>query len=133
MWEMNWIAVLLAAAAGFVIGGVWYGPLFGKAWQRESGLSDEAIKGVNMTRIFALVAALNVVSAVVLGHVLATYGHPGVYVSTIVGGGIGLGFIATSLGINYLFALKSLKLYLIDACYWTLIYAAMGAIFGLLG
>lgn len=132
MWEMNWIAVVSAALAGFAIGGIWYGPLFGKAWQRESGLSDESIKGVNMARIFSLVALLNLVAAFVLGHVLATYDNPDLYVSTIIGGGIGLGFIATSLGVNYLFALKSLKLYLIDASYWTLIYAVMGAIFGML-
>jgi hypothetical protein len=55
MWEMSWIAVLLAAGAGFVVGGIWYEPLFGKAWQRESGLSDESIKGANMPKIFGLV------------------------------------------------------------------------------
>ncbi|MCB2061116.1 MAG: DUF1761 domain-containing protein [Novosphingobium sp.] len=132
MWEMNWIAVVLAAAAGFVVGGIWYGPLFGKAWQRESGLSDESIKGANMPMIFGLVALLNLFAAFILGHVLATYGRPDFVTSTIVGGGIGLGFIATSLGVNYLFARKSLKLFAIDACYWTLVYAVMGAIFGVL-
>ena len=54
MWQMNWIAVLGAALAGFVIGGLWYGPLLGKVWQRESGLTDEAIKGASMARIFGL-------------------------------------------------------------------------------
>ena len=132
MWEMNWIAVVAASAAGFVVGGIWYGPLFGKAWQRESGLSDEAIKDANMPMIFGLVALLNLFAAFILGHVLATYGGPGLVTSSIVGGGIGLGFIATSLGVNYLFARKSLKLFAIDACYWTLVYAVMGAIFGLL-
>ena len=132
MWEINWIAVILAAAAGFVVGGIWYGPLFGKAWQRETGLSDESIKDANMPMIFGLVALLNLISAFILAHVLATYGRPELAISTIVGGGIGLGFIATSLGVNYLFARKSLRLFAIDACYWTLVYAVMGAIFGLL-
>ncbi|MDG2002379.1 MAG: DUF1761 domain-containing protein [Novosphingobium sp.] len=131
MWEMNWIAVLLSAGAGFLVGGIWYGPLFGKAWQREQGLSDESIRGVNMPKIFGMVIVLNLFAAFILGHVLATYGQPNLFVSTIVGGGIGLGFIATSLGVNYLFALKSFKLFAIDACYWTLVYAVMGAIFGL--
>ena len=51
----------------------------------------------------------------------------------MIGFGIGLGFIATSIGVNYLFARKSLKLFLIDAGYWTVVYTAMGAVFGALG
>jgi Protein of unknown function (DUF1761) len=132
MWEMNWIALIGAAVAGFVVGGLWYGPLFGKVWQRESGLSDEAIKDANMPLIFGTVFVLNLFAAFILGHVLATYGRPGLDVSAMVGFGIGLGFVATSIGVNYLFARKSLKLFWIDAGYWTVIYTAMGAIFGAL-
>jgi len=80
MWEMNWIAVIGAAVAGFVIGGIWYGPLFSKAWQAESGLSDESIKGANMPMIFGLTFVLNLVSSFILGHVMATYGHPGLHI-----------------------------------------------------
>ena len=41
MPEFNIWAVLAAAASGFVLGGLWYSPaLFGKAWQREIGLSE---------------------------------------------------------------------------------------------
>ena len=132
MWGMNWIAVLGAALTGFVIGGLWYGPLLGKAWQAESGLSDEAMKNGNMARIFGLTFLLNLVASCILGHVMATYGHPGLHISAMIGFGVGLGFVATSIGVNYLFARKSLKLFLIDAGYWTVVYTAMGAIFGAL-
>ena len=132
MWETNWIAVLGAALAGFVIGGLWYGPLLGKAWQAESGLSDEAMKSANMGRIFGLTFVLNLVAAFILAHVMTTYQHPGLYISAMIGLGIGLGFVATSIGVNYLFARKSLKLFLIDGGYWTLVYTVMGAIFGAL-
>ena len=30
--SMNVLAVLVATLSGFVIGGTWYGPLFGKPW-----------------------------------------------------------------------------------------------------
>lgn len=132
MWETNWIAVLGAALAGFVIGGLWYGPLLGKAWQAESGLSDEAMKSANMGRIFGLTFVLNLVAAFILAHVMTTYQHPGLHISAMIGFGIGLGFVATSIGVNYLFARKSLKLFLIDGGYWTLVYTVMGAIFGAL-
>ena len=132
MWETNWIAVLGAALAGFVIGGLWYGPLLGKAWQAESGLSDEAMNSANMGKIFGLTFVLNLVAAFILAHVMATYQHPGLCISAMIGFGIGLGFVATSIGVNYLFARKSLKLFLIDGGYWTLVYTVIGAIFGAL-
>ncbi len=131
LWNISWVATLLAAFAGFAIGGLWYGPLFGKLWQRESGLSDEEINRSNMPLIFGGTLVLNLIAAFILGHILSTYGRPGLYTSTLVGFGIGLGPIATAIGVNYLFARKSLKLFSIDAGYWTLLYTVMGAIFGI--
>ena len=37
MPEVNWIAVLVATGVGFMLGGIWYGPLFSKAWMEEMG------------------------------------------------------------------------------------------------
>jgi hypothetical protein len=133
MWAMNWLAVLLAAVAGFLIGSIWYGPLFGKAWQRESGLSEESIRGANMAKVFGLAALLNLFAALVLAILLvAAFGKPDVLESTIVGGSIGLGLVTPSIGVNYLFSLKSLKLFAIDAGYWTVVYAVMASVIGLL-
>ena len=39
--EVNWIAVIAAAVSAFVLGGLWYGPLFGKKWMALVGLSEE--------------------------------------------------------------------------------------------
>ena len=132
MWNMSWIAVIAAALAGFAIGGVWYGPLFGKRWQKETGLSDDQIKGGNMPLIFGTVFVLNLFASFILGHVLATYGNPDVVTSIMIAGGVGLGFVATAIGVNYLFSRKSISLFWIDAGYWTVIYSVMGAIFGVL-
>lgn len=133
MWNISWLAVVAAAVAGFVIGGIWYGPLFGKPWQRESGLSDDAVKNANMPMIFGTTFVLNLFAAFILGHVLATYGNPPLATAIMIAGGVGLGFVATSIGVNYLFSRKSLKLFAIDAGYWVVIYSVMGAIFGLIG
>ena len=132
MFDVNWLGVLAAAVAGFLIGGLWYGPLLGKAWQRESGLSDESIKGANMPLIFGTTFLLNLFAAFILAHVLDTYGEPGLELAIMIAGGIALGFIVTSIGVNYLFARKSLKLFLIDSGYWLLNYVAMGAILAIL-
>lgn len=39
-FDINWLAIL-AAASSLVIGFLWYGPLFGKAWMKESGMTEE--------------------------------------------------------------------------------------------
>jgi hypothetical protein len=37
--DLNWLAVLVAALAYFVLGAIWYAPpVFGKAWMRASGM-----------------------------------------------------------------------------------------------
>jgi hypothetical protein len=125
--EIHWLAIFVAAALGFVVGGLWYGPIFGKAWQRASGLSDEDIAGDSMPSIFGLVALLNLFSAFILDHVMAIYGSATLNMSVMVSGGIALGFILPAMGVNYLFGRKPLKLFGIDGGYWLLIYVLMGA------
>ena len=48
------------------------------------------------------------------------------------GAGIGIAWVATSFGVNYLFELKSLKLWLINAGYHTVQFTLYGLIFGLM-
>ena len=43
--EVNWIAVIAAAVSAFVMGGLWYGPLFGKKWMALVGLSISRMPG----------------------------------------------------------------------------------------
>jgi hypothetical protein len=37
MPEINYVAILVAAIASMVVGGIWYGPLFGKLWMKGMG------------------------------------------------------------------------------------------------
>lgn len=129
----NWLGIVAAAALGFVVGGLWYGPVFGKVWAAARGLTDEALKeGFNAPLVFGLVALLNLFSSFILDHVLATYGEPDLHLSMMISGGLALGFILPAMGVNYLFSRLSLKLYAIDAAYWLLVYTLMGAVLFLL-
>jgi len=130
--EVHWLAILVAAVSGFLVGGLWYGPVFGKAWQAARGLSDDAMKNANMPMIFGLTFLLNLFSAFILDHTLTTYGAPDLNLSVMISGGVALGFIVPAIGVNYLFSRQSLRLFLIDAGYWLVIYALMGVVFALL-
>lgn len=132
MANANLVAILIAAASGFLIGGIWYGPLFGKAWQREVGLSDAEIQSANMVKIFGITFLFSLLSAVFLGHLLAHF-DTDFYRTMMISTGIALGFVAPAIGTNYLYSRKSGKLFVIDAGYWIAFYAAMGLVFGLLG
>lgn len=132
MENASLLAILVAALSGFLIGGVWYGPLFGKAWQREAGLSQEEMGATNPIKLFGLTFLFSVLSAVFLGHLL---GHvsPAPRITMMISVGIAIGFIIPAFGTNYLFGRKSGTLFAIDAGYWIVFYAAMGAVFIILG
>ena len=130
--EVHLLSILVAAVSGFLVGGLWYGPLFGKAWQAARGLSDDAMKNANMPMIFGLTFVLNLFSAFILDHTLSTYGTPGLNLSVMISGGVALGFIVPAIGVNYLFSRQSLRLFLIDAGYWLVIYSVMGVVCALL-
>lgn len=133
MWEISWLAVVLAALVTFVVGGLWYGPLFKVSWQAEAGVTDEMMGKRHPAIVFGGAFLLNLFAAYILGHVLATYGQPPLATDVMIAFGVAAGFIVTAFGVNYLFAAKSLKLFAIDAGYWIVTYSLMGLIFGYLG
>ncbi len=45
MGEINLLAVFLGAVAFFAVRMVWYTVLFGKAWQKASGMTPENTEG----------------------------------------------------------------------------------------
>lgn len=132
MANANLLAILIAAASGFMVGGLWYGPLFGKAWQRAIGLSDEDVQSGNMLKIYGLTFAFSVLGAVFLGHLLAFFDTDFQH-TMMISVGVALGFIVPAIGTNYLFGRKSGALFAIDAGYWLAFYAAMGLVFALMG
>lgn len=128
MPALNWLAIVAAAVSAFVLGGLWYGPLFKRAWCRETGMDPDARPG-HPGRVFgtAFVAAL--VAAFAFAWFLGP--QPQVRAAVHAGLMVGLAFVAMSFAINYAFAQRSLKLWLIDGGYHTLQFALYGLVLGL--
>jgi hypothetical protein len=133
MWNISILAVVLAAAVGFLIGGLWYGPLFLKAWQREAGVTDADMQKRHPAKVFGGAFALQLIAAYFMGHVFATYGGLSAKATILTALGLALAFVVTAFGVNYLFAGKSVKLWAIDSGYYIVTYTLMGAIFAWLG
>jgi Protein of unknown function (DUF1761) len=133
MWDISILAVVLAAASAFLVGGLWYGPLFLKAWQREAGLSDADMQKRHPAFVFGGAFVLQLFAAYFMGHTFATYGGLSATSTILTALGIALAFIVTAFGVNYLFAGKSVKLWAIDSGYYLVTYTLMGVIFAWLG
>ncbi len=128
MGPVNWLAVFVGAAAFFATGAVWYSALFGKAWQREAGVTEEQIAASNMPMIFALCFLAELVIAWMLGHLIART-SPAPHVIMMFAAGFGAFLMTPAIGINYLYQRKSLKLFLIDAGHFIVGMTVMGAVF----
>ncbi|MEH6586976.1 MAG: DUF1761 domain-containing protein [Halioglobus sp.] len=129
---LNLTAALVAAVSAFVLGGIWYGPLFGKTWQGYMGLTDEDIasKG-HPAVIMGLAFVLTLVQALVLSA--AVPAGSGIEVAVIYALVIGIAFVASAFGVNYLFSRHPRALFGIDAGFNVLQFALMGAIIGAFG
>jgi hypothetical protein len=62
--QLNWLIILSTGIIPLIVGGIWYGPLFGKTWMKVAGMSEEKIAGSNMLVIFG--------TTLVMGIFLAT-------------------------------------------------------------
>ena len=126
--HINYMAVIVAALANYIIGSIWYGVLFTKRWKTLSGISE--MKLVPGFIVLGLVASF--LMSYVLDHALI---YASVYMK-MNGMGAGLmcgffnwlGFIApVTLGV-VMYQKKSWMLWILDNTYWLLSLLVMGAI-----
>ncbi len=127
MEDINLLAVLVAGLASFVIGGIWYSPmLFGNRWCQEVGMDPQEGHSPQVfvfALMFSLIAA--VVFALFLGPAPAL--PEALHYALLVG----LGFVATSFGINYRFSHRSFALWAIDSGYHVFQFVVFAVILGL--
>jgi hypothetical protein len=133
MGPLNWLGIVVATLVFFAVGAIWYTALFGKAWQREVGLSAEQLTGGrNMMLIMGTCLLLEFVVVLMLGHMFARL-QPSDHVKMMMATGFALAIMCPALGINYLYQRKSLTLFLIDAGHFLVGMAAVGLVFVVLG
>lgn len=132
MAPVSLLATAVGALASWLLGSVWYGPLFGKAWMAEHGFSLEEIsKDFNPAKVYGTMLVLSVVAAYVFGMFLGP--EPGVAFATGAGFAAGAFWVAGSIATNYLFEKGSMRLFLINGGYHTVRFTLIGAAFGFLG
>ena len=154
--ELNFLAILVAAVSALFIGFIWYNPkVFGNAWMKAAGVTEEQIKGGNMIKIFVLALLFAFLLAFILPtiviHQMGAMGMVGgdpttalpsyeVFMAdydeayrTFKHGALhgliaGLFIPFPILGTNALFERKGAKYILINSRYWIFTLTVMGAI-----
>jgi hypothetical protein len=123
--DTNGWAVLVAALSTFLLGGLWYGPLFLRPWSRAAGIDPAASPG-HPARTFSIAFLCSLASAAAMAVLLPA--SAGAVMGATLGALVGLFFVAASFGINYAFAQRRLLLWLIDGGYHVVQFALYGAI-----
>ena len=124
--SLNWLAILVATVAGFMIGGVWYGPLFGKAWMNALGKTEDDIEPTPAPFIISFITSA--VTAIVLAALLPALGITSAVNGALFGLAMGIGFIATAMGSDAAFCGWPTALWAIQAGYRVTYTVVMGAI-----
>ncbi|GLP95881.1 DUF1761 domain-containing protein [Paraferrimonas sedimenticola] len=124
--QLDWLAIIVAAVAAFMVGGVWFGPLFGKAWMAEHGFKEEDFVGQDTKGIMLKSFLLHIV--VVFGLAMLLVGQTSWMVGLHSGLFTAFFLVAASTGINFIYEGKSLKLWGIYAGHQVLMYGVAGVV-----
>lgn len=127
--NLNWLAIAISAISAFVLGGLWYSPiLFAKRWMKETGITEEQTRKANMVRIFSLAFIQALIAAFFLAMFIGA--GKGAGFGALAGFMAGFGWVATFMGISYLFESRTLAHFFINAGYSILSLTIMGLIVG---
>jgi hypothetical protein len=129
---VNWIAIIVATIVAMVIGSIWYSNMgFGKSWRTLSG--HVIGEGQQPGPLYALTALAALVEVIALSWFISTTGYRTGAGGAIIGLYVGLGFVATAMFSEVLFAGRPPRLYAINAGYQVFQAVVLGAIIGFLG
>jgi hypothetical protein len=136
--EVNYISVLVAAVVSMALGFLWYGPLLGKPWMKEKGLTAEKLKNEQkqMGMYYGLSFLVSLVTAYVLFHIMALsmayFNLPKLQTGLTSAFWVWLGFMMPVQLTATIFGGKNWKLFGIDTGYQLVSVLGMGAVLGYL-
>lgn len=116
--HINWLAVIVAGAAYFFLGAIWYSFIFKNAWIKSSGIDvndPNMKKGMAQTMLASLVLMMvaSLGLSLLLFKVVSTSWMSGLKVGLLAG----VCFSATGISISYLYEKKPWSLHFINAGY----------------
>ena len=129
--RLNWVAILVAAIASFLFEALWFS-VFMKEWLSGIGRTMEWLvaTGINPAIQYAVAILCSVIVATVLSICIQASGELTTRRGVIVAAVIWFGFIATGWAKEYIFEVRTLQIYAINAGYALFDLMLIGAIVG---
>ena len=127
---INYIAVLVAAVAGFGVGAAWYTAL-AKPWMAAAGVAKADLTPGPTP--FIVAALCQLVLAYLLAGVMSHMGRVDLAGGLTTAFFLWLGFVATTMAVNHRFQGKGWDLTAIDGGHWLIGMLIQGAVIGLFG
>jgi hypothetical protein len=131
---INYLAVLVAGLAAFLVGGVWYTALFGKQWVKLHGYSEAKVKemqaAMSPPRFFGGMLLCYLVLALVMALLLTNFFERSALTGAILGFLLWLGPAAAIAMTGHIASDKPFALYLIDVGCQLVYLVLMGVIIG---
>lgn len=127
--QINWFPVIISTILSFVLGSLWHSPMmFGKSWTKEVNPQHEKSKS-HMGMVFGLSAFLHIIAVISLAVLIGKESNAldGLLTGLIVS----IVFVSTTIGVTYIFASRSFRLFLIDAGFYIVFFSIAGLIIGL--
>ncbi len=125
--HLNVWAILAAAVSAFLVGGLWYSPMFlGRVWERANGFTESPKSGPKvflLSLLFSLVMSANLAFFLNEPKTTAAWGATAGFLA-------GFGWVAMGLGIVAIFERRSWKYLLVNGGYVTVALTLMGLILG---
>jgi hypothetical protein len=135
---INYLAVVIAALAGFGFGAIFY-MLLARPWMDAVGWSaDEQAARIRGelspgTTPFIIAIVANLIMAWVLAGLIAHMGPVTIRSGIISAAFCWFGFVITTLAVNYAFGNRKPMLTVIDGGHWLGVLLVMGAVIGAFG
>ena len=126
----NYLAVVVAAAAYWLLGAVWYGALFGKQWMALEHVTPEQASAMNPVLPYIISFVLNLVIAFVLAQICAWRNVNTAARGAALGILIWIGFLGPVTYTTYMYEMRPVQLFAINELYALVGLCVMGAILG---
>jgi hypothetical protein len=135
MPDINFLAVVLAAAVSWIAGAFWYMSA-GKAWMAALGKTKEDLMGAAgkpSMAPFVISLAAELAMAFVLAIFIGQAGSVTVANGLFIGLVAWIGFVATTMIVNHSYARMNPMLTVIDGGHWLAVLLLQGAVIGAFG
>jgi Protein of unknown function (DUF1761) len=128
--RINHLAVIVAAIAYWVLGGVWYGALFSKPWMALEHMTEEQAKSMNPVLPFVITFILNLLIAYALAQICIWRNANTVGRGASVGVLLWIGFVGPINYTTYMYEMRPKELFAINEFFPLAGLVLMGAILG---